>query len=174
MNQIKKWIYAFLPFIGSTAFALEGSFYDYPLKGIDFDQKPKAILLVNIASQCGLKSQLETLESLYQEYKERGLVVIGVPSADFLNQEPLDTEGVKSFCKLRYGVTFPLSAKTHVYGENAADLYKWLATYRAPKWNFHKYLFNEEGQLIRDFWPTTSPLSKKIIDKVEKLVSDQN
>ena len=172
MSQLKKWIFTFLPFVSSVTLALEGSFYDHSLKGVNFEQKPKVILLVNIASQCGLKSQLETLESLYQEYKDRGLVVIGVPSSDFLNQEPLDTEEVVTFCKLRYGVTFPIATKTHVSGQHANSLYKWLAGYRGPKWNYHKYLFDQQGSLVSDFWPTTSPLSKKIIDKIEQILSE--
>lgn len=168
-----RYILGLIPFL-SYAGSLQGSFYDFELDGVELESPPQAILLVNIASQCGLVAQLKDLEELYQKYKDRGLVVIGVPSADFLNQEPLDTKQVKSFCQLRYGVSFPIARKSHVTGSQALPLYQWLAQYNSPKWNFHKYLFNSQGHLVADFWPNRSPLSSKIEKKIFPLLSQSS
>ncbi|MFY7843043.1 MAG: glutathione peroxidase [Rhabdochlamydiaceae bacterium] len=135
------------------------------------DFKGKVILVVNTASKCGLTSQYADLEKLYQEYKDKGLVIIGVPSNDFGRQEPGHAEEIASFCQLNYGVTFFLTQKEHVSGKDAHPFYKWakkiLGFGTAPKWNFHKYLINKEGHLIDYFHSTTSPQSvrlKKAID----------
>ena len=165
-----KYLLGFIPFIGYSA-TLPGSFFDHELPGIKFDKPPKAILLVNTASKCGMAAQLKELEAVYQEYKERGLVVVGVPSSDFMSQEPLEDKDIASVCKLRYGVTFPLMKKSHVAGMEAISLYQWLSSYNRPRWNYHKYLFDAQGQLVTDFWPTTSVLSSKVINKIEETLS---
>lgn len=127
----------------------------------------KVLLIVNTASQCGFTSQYAQLEQLYQQYKEQGLVIVGVPSNDFGKQEPGSSADIAQFCQINYGVTFPLSAKEHVRGAQAHPFYLWAKTklgfWSTPKWNFHKYLVSREGELIDYFFSTTKPLSPRLI-----------
>ena len=132
--------------------------------------KGQLILIVNTASRCGYTDQYDDLEKLYSEYKERGLVVIGFPSNDFGGQEPGTEKKIKNFCRLTYGVKFPMYAKTHVKGENAEPLYKKLSEVsgQSPKWNFHKYLINRDGELIGSYRSSIEPYNRKIIEAIEK------
>ncbi len=138
------------------------------------DYQGKAILLVNTASQCGFTSQYEGLQTLYNAYKDRGLMVIAVPSNDFGGQEPLDNEEIKHFCETNYHVTFPIMQKVSVTGENAhpfyAKLNETLPFSSTPKWNFHKYLIDTDGQLVDWFSSVTSPTSERVIKAVEKVL----
>jgi glutathione peroxidase len=115
----------------------------------------KAILLVNVASQCGLTPQYTALEKLWTARRGEGLVVIGVPANDFGAQEPGTEEEIRGFCDLNYKVDFPMTAKEHVIGPDAHPLFKWVAAElgedAAPKWNFHKYLFNPDGSIAGTF-----------------------
>lgn len=134
--------------------------------------KGKALLIVNTASRCGFTSQYEGLEKLYTTYEEKGLVVIGVPSNDFGEQEPGSSQEIANFCKLNYGVTFPMTSKEVVSGDTAHPFYQWakkqLGFGTAPKWNFHKYLINRKGELVDYFNSTTSPESDRIKKAIEK------
>ena len=136
------------------------------------------LLIVNTASKCGFTGQYEGLEKLYNTYKDRGLVVIGVPSNDFGAQEPGSSEEIANFCKLNYGVSFPMTSKEIVSGDNAHPFYKYakatLGFGTAPKWNFHKYLVNRKGVLIDHFHSTTSPDSKRIITAIESALDESN
>lgn len=129
----------------------------------------KVILIVNTASRCAFTGQYETLEKLYADYKDRGLVVLGFPSNDFGNQEPGSEAQIKDFCRMTYGVKFPMFAKTQVTKSNAAPVYRALgeAAGRYPKWNFHKYLIGRDGQLIDDYLSWTSPESKTVRKAIE-------
>jgi glutathione peroxidase len=139
--------------------------------------KGKVLLVVNTASQCGFTSQYTGLEKLYKDYKDRGLVVIGVPSNDFGGQEPGSSEEIAKFCKLNYGVSFPMASKEVVSGDGAHPFYGWakstLGFGTAPKWNFHKYLVDKNGKLIDHFNSTTGPDSQSLVDAVEKALSEQ-
>lgn len=130
----------------------------------------KVILVVNTASKCGLTYQYEGLEKLHQEYSDQDFVVLGFPSNDFFGQEPGTEKQVQDFCKLTYGVKFPMFEKTVVKGDEAHAFYQALGeqsgTY--PRWNFHKYLIGRNGQLIEDFGPRTKPYSKKLITQLKK------
>ena len=128
----------------------------------------KYILFVNVASECGFTPQYEGLETLSEQYKDQ-LVVIGFPCDQFGGQEPGDSEEIKSFCKLRYGVNFPLSEKIEVKGTNQHSIYKWLSNKKlngakssSVKWNFQKYLIDPEGQFVDYYYSVTKPLSTKI------------
>ena len=136
------------------------------------DYHGKVILLVNTASKCGFTKQYSELEALYQEYKDKGLVVIGVPSNDFMNQEPGTEEDILAFCQLNYGVTFPLTKKYVVSDKDAHPFFVFateqLGYWSKPKWNFQKYLIDRQGHLVTYFFPTTSPQSSKLIQAVEK------
>lgn len=132
----------------------------------------KVILIVNTASQCGFTPQYAGLDKLYATYKDRGLVVLGFPSNDFANQEPGTENEIQAFCRLSYGVKFPMFAKTRVLKRNADPLYRRLgqAAGKYPRWNFHKYLISRQGQLVASYSSFTRPLSKKLIRRIESLL----
>ena len=135
--------------------------------------KGKKILLVNVASQCGLTPQYSDLEKLYQKYSDN-LIVLGFPSNDFLRQEPGSNEGIANFCAKNYSVTFPLFEKIKVKGSKKHAIYQWLTdpkqngwNKKKPSWNFTKYLINENGKLIKRFSPRTLPLSDEITSLIK-------
>ena len=123
----------------------------------------KTVLIVNTASKCGLTPQFEGLEKLYQKYKEKGLVILGFPCNQFANQEPGDEKSISEGCLLNYGVTFPMFTKIDVNGDNAHKLYKFLKQQLGGifgnkiKWNFTKFLVDQNGQPVKRFSPFTKP-----------------
>lgn len=134
----------------------------------------KAILVVNVASRCGLTPQYEKLEQLQREYADRGLQVIGFPCNQFMGQEPGSAEDIKEFCSMTYGVTFPLMEKTKVNGRNAHPLYKVLKSTPDAEnqtgrvqWNFEKFLISPDGQIHR-FRPRTEPDDPRVIEAIEQ------
>ena len=133
----------------------------------------KVLLVVNTASKCGNTPQYDGLEKLYSEYSEQGLVVLGFPSNDFFGQEPGTEEEIKEFCRLTYGVGFPMFEKISVKKKNAHPFFAQLAevsgTY--PKWNFHKFLIGRDGKFITDFSPRTKPYDKKIVTALENALA---
>jgi len=141
--------------------------YDFSFRSIDGGPLPlssfkgKALLVVNVASQCGLTPQYEGLEALWKANRDKGLVILGVPANDFGSQEPGTEKEIKTFCETRFAVDFPMTAKEHVIGQDAHPLYKWVATElgdaAAPKWNFHKYLFGRDGAIAGTFGSRTTP-----------------
>jgi glutathione peroxidase len=136
--------------------------------------KGKAVLVVNTASKCGLTPQYKGLEALWQGYKAKGLVVLGVPSNDFGAQEPGSEEEIQAFCQVRYGVDFPLTTKEHVIGATAHPLYQWvtkeLGEAAAPKWNFHKYLIGKDGKLLATFGSRTDPEAPELKQAIEAAI----
>lgn len=133
------------------------------------DYKGKVILVVNSASYCGFTRQYDGLEALYAKYKARGLVVLGFPSNDFGAQEPGGDKEIAKFCRLTYGVKFPMYSKSHVVGPDANPLFKQLAaiTGQAPQWNFHKYLIDKKGN-VSSFNSETEPNDPRLIAAIEK------
>jgi len=154
------------------------SAYDFSFTTIAGDPMPldqfkgKTLLVVNTASKCGFVGQFDGLEALWKQYKDRGLVVIGVPSNDFGSQEPLQGEEIADFCRLNYGVSFPLADKTAVTGDEAHPFYRWAGEKAGllgrPKWNFHKYLIGPDGEFLDWFASTTKPGDEKIVSAIEK------
>jgi glutathione peroxidase len=134
----------------------------------------KVILVVNTASKCGNTPQYDGLESLYQEYTDAGLVVLGFPSNDFLGQEPGTEEEIQEFCRLTYKVKFPMFEKVTVKEGNAHPFYDQLAaaagTY--PTWNFHKYLIGRDGKLIAEFSPRTQPYDDKLLSNIKAALNN--
>ena len=132
----------------------------------------KVILIVNTASKCAFTPQYEQLERLYDAYNGRGFVVLGFPSNDFGNQEPGSEKQIQDFCRVTYGVKFPMFAKTHVAKAHAGPLYRALgeAAGRYPSWNFHKYLLDREGRLVEDFASSTPPDSNSLVKAIEALL----
>ena len=168
----------FMFFFKNTATAnYEKKFYDFSIESItgeriNFnDYKNKAVLIVNTASYCGFTKQYDELQELWDLYKSKGLIVIGVPSNSF-NQEKNSNNDVKEFCEVNFNINFPLTTITEVKGENAHELFKWAKDNHGksavPKWNFHKILINKEGKVEDTFASFTNPMSKKIINKIRK------
>ena len=156
------------------------SLYDLKINSINGDvlnlssMKGKTILLVNVASKCGFTKQYDELQKLYEEYQDKGLVIIGIPSNQFGGQEPGSETEIKYFCETNFNITFPMTSKYDVKGDGAHPIYLWAKeTYgksAVPKWNFHKILINKDGIIEDTFVSFTNPLSKKIINKLEKVL----
>jgi glutathione peroxidase len=155
-----------------------GSIYDIPVKDIDGKQttlKPyegKVILIVNVASKCGLTPQYKALQALYDKYKDKGLVILGFPCNQFNGQEPGTNEEIKQFCSSKYNVTFPLYDKIEVNGKNRHPLYVALAGPESPypgdiKWNFGKFLVGRDGKIVKRFEPRTTPDSAEVNSAIE-------
>ena len=154
-------------------------FYDFKIESItgetiDFNEyKNKVILIVNTASYCGFTKQYTDLQELWDKYKSRGLIVLGIPSNSF-NQEKNNNSEVKEFCKVNFDINFPLTTITEVKGDKAHDLFKWAKNNHGksaiPKWNFHKILINKEGKVEDTFTSFTNPMSKKLVGKIENIL----
>jgi glutathione peroxidase len=153
---------------------------NYKMKSIDGSEvdlnsyKGKVVLVVNVASKCGLTPQYKQLQELYDKYADKGLVILGFPCNQFLGQEPGNEEQIKTFCETKYGVKFPMFAKVDVNGDGACDLYKQLTSLELPpvgkgaiSWNFEKFLLNREGQPIARFSPRMKPDDAKVIEAIE-------
>jgi glutathione peroxidase len=141
--------------------------------------KGDVVLVVNTASRCGFTPQYKSLQELYLKYKERGFTILGFPSNDFAGQEPGSNEEIKKFCDLNYKVSFPMFVKDHVKGENKQEVYKYLteATSEQTKgeigWNFEKFLISKQGIVEARFGSFTNPMSTRIAEKIEKLLSEK-
>jgi len=159
------------------------SIYDFTVNDIDgspvkLDKyKGKVLLIVNTASKCGFTPQLDAMDKLYAEYKDQGLEILAFPSNDFAGQEPLEGEEIKQFCMTEYNAEYPIMDKVHVKGSKAVDLYQFLSDKKqngkvnsVPKWNFHKYLVNKDGQVVDYYYAITSPTSSKVKKAIEKLL----
>ena len=171
----------FMFFFKNTAVSnYEKVFFDFNIKSISGDiidlkeYKNKVVLVVNTASYCGFTKQYEDLQVLWEKYKSKGLIVLGIPSNSF-NQEKANDKDVKQFCEVNFNIDFPLTTIINVKGKDAHEIYKWAENNYGkaaiPKWNFHKILIDKEGKIIDTFNSFTNPLSKKIINKIEELLS---
>jgi len=157
------------------------NFFDFIVKGINGKEinlsiyKGKTIMIVNVASKCGFTKQYKDLQELWKRYKSKGLVVIGFPSNQFGAQEPGNDKDIKNFCEVNYNIDFPMVSKTEVKGENAHEIYKWALINHGkstvPKWNFHKILINSDGKVEDTYLSFVKPISKKIVNKIEKLLN---
>ena len=155
--------------------------YDFEIESItggkiDFSKyKNKVILLVNVASQCGFTKQYTDLQKLWETYKDKGLIVIGLPSNQFGAQEPGTNVEIQKFCKVNFDVNFPMTTKIDVKGENIEPIYKWaLENYgkkAIPKWNFYKILTNNDGKIQQTYSSMTNPMSKKITRDIEEILN---
>lgn len=161
-----------------TAYAA-GSIYDYQLKTIDGAPLPlagykgKAVLLVNVASQCGYTPQYAGLERIWEKYKDRGFVLLGIPANNFGRQEPGTEAEIKAFCTRKYSVTFPMASKISVTGEDAAPLYQYLgANAGSPRWNFTKYLIGRDGHIIRRFDSKVAPEAAELTAAIEAALAN--
>ena len=167
-------------FLNKTMSDNSKTFFDFKINSINGEELDlskfygKTILLVNVASKCGFTKQYDDLQKLYEDFQDKGLVVIGVPTNQFGGQEPGTESDIKNFCETNFNITFPMTSKYEVKGDNAHPIYIWAKdTYgksTVPKWNFHKILINKNGKIEDTFASFTGPLSKKIINKLDQIL----
>ena len=156
------------------------SIYDFTLNSIDGQPislksyKGKVVLLVNVASKCGYTPQYKGLEALYEKYKDKGFVIVGVPANNFMRQEPGTNEEIKTFCSRKYNVTFPMMSKVSVLGDDKTPLYRYLTDKDSDpkfagdiKWNFTKFLFDRNGNPVARFEPAVTPDSAEVQAAIE-------
>lgn len=163
---------------GGTA----GTAHDFAFTSIEGEPLPlasfrgKAVLVVNTASFCGFTPQYAGLQDVWERYRDRGLVVLGVPSNDFGGQEPGSEAEIKEFCEVNFDVDFPLTEKEHIVGPGAHPFYRWageqLGAAAAPRWNFHKYLVGPDGRLVAWFPTTTEPTAPEVSQAIESSLFD--
>ena len=168
-------------FMNKTNAKYEKIFFDLNIKSLDgknielSEFKNKAVLIVNVASNCGFTKQYSDLQELWETYKEDGLIVLGIPSNQFGGQEPGTNDEIKKFCEVNFNINFPMTDKVDVKGENAHEIYKWAKKNHGkstiPKWNFHKILINKKGKIVDTFVSFTNPMSKKVIKKIENILN---
>ena len=168
-------------FKSSIASNYEKLAYDFKFTDLDGSElnltefKNKVVVVVNVASQCGFTSQYEDMQKIWDVYQEKGLVVIGVPSNDFGNQEPGNSKEIKNFCEAKFGITFPMTEKVIVKGDKAHPFYLWAKANHGksavPKWNFHKIVIGKNGKIIDTFASITKPTSKRFIKSIEKALN---
>lgn len=158
-----------------------GNGHDFTFEALEGGELPlaqfrgKVVMVVNTASLCGFTPQYEGLQALYEKYRDRGFVIVGVPSNDFGGQEPGTAGEIKEFCETNFAIDFPLAAKAHVRGDDAHPFYRWAreeyGVIAAPRWNFHKYLLDGEGRLVDWFSTATEPGSHRVGSRIEEIIA---
>jgi len=179
-----KRLFVLMAVLGMTVLAAEKTVYDFTLNSIDGQPtalssfRGKVVLLVNVASRCGYTPQYTALESIYEKYKDRGFVIVGIPANNFGGQEPGTNQEIKTFCSAKYHVTFPMMAKVSVKGSDITPLYQFLTDKTAhPEtggeigWNFTKFLVGPDGQVIARFDSAVEPDSPQITQAIEKALA---
>jgi len=162
------------------------SIYDFKMKDIDGKEislemfKGKVVLVVNVASKCGLTQQYEGLQKIYSKYKDRGFMILGFPANNFKGQEPGTDAEIKAFCSIKFGVAFPMFSRISVLGENMHPLYRYLTGVETNpgfsgdiRWNFDKFLFSKDGKPVGRFHPKAKPESEEVIRAIEKELNQQ-
>ena len=180
-----KKLFVLFALLGTTAMATEKTIYDFTLNSIDGQPTPfsafkgKIVLLVNVASRCGYTPQYTALESIYEKYKGRGFVIVGIPANNFGGQEPGSNEEIKTFCAAKYHVTFPMMAKVSVKGSDITPLYQFLTDKTAHPdtggeigWNFTKFLVGPDGKVLARFDSKVEPDSPQVTSAIEKALAD--
>jgi glutathione peroxidase len=173
-----------LVFFAAAVIGTEKNVFDYALNTIDGQPAPlsayrgKVVMLVNVASRCGFTPQYTALEAIYEKYKDRGFVIVGIPANNFGAQEPGTNQEIKTFCQSKYNVTFPMMSKVSVKGDDKTPLYQYLTDKSAnPKtggdiqWNFTKFLVGPEGQIIARFEPKVTPDSPEVTGAIESALA---
>ncbi len=176
----KFGLFLLLSFAAGMAMAQSKSIYDFTMRSIDGQPtslksyRGKVVLLVNVASRCGFTPQYTGLEALYEKYKDRGFVIVGIPANNFAQQEPGTDDEIKKFCSSKYSVTFPMMSKVSVLGDDETPLYRFLTdksqnpqTGGDIKWNFTKFLFDRNGKPVARFEPAVTPDSPQVQSAIE-------
>ena len=172
---------AMISFFGNKVTAnYEKLAYDFQFKDLDgsalslSEYKGKVIIAVNVASQCGFTKQYEDMQNIWDKYQAKGIVMLGIPSNDFGNQEPGTSKEIKNFCEAKFGITFPMTEKVIVKGLEAHPFYIWArenyGKSAIPKWNFHKIIIDQDGKIAATFSSITKPSSKKFIEVLDRLI----
>ena len=179
LNKIKYLLLIIImPFFTTN---LSGNYdklaYDFNFNDLDgstlnlSEYKNKVIVVINVASQCGFTNQYEDMQKIWDKYQNKDFVLLGVPSNDFGKQEPGDNKDIKNFCESKFGITFPMTEKVSVKGDEAHPFYKWAKENHGksavPKWNFHKIIVGKTGKIVDTFASITNPSSKKFIKALE-------
>jgi glutathione peroxidase len=172
--------------MAGSLMAAARSVYNFTLRSIDgkpvslSEYHGKVLLLVNVASKCGYTPQYAGLESLYEKYKSRGLVIVGIPANNFASQEPGTNAEIKKFCSNKYNVSFPMMSKVSVLGEDKTPLYAFLTDKAVNpqiggdiKWNFTKFLFDRDGKPVARFEPAVTPDSPQVVSAVEAALNNK-
>src|SRR5580692_1790685 len=174
----------FLMFFTTALMAADRSVYDFTLNSIDGQPAPlasykgKIVLLVNVASRCGFTPQYSALEAVYEKYRERGFVIVGIPANNFAGQEPGSNQEIKTFCTTKYHISFPMMSKVSVKGADKDPLYQFLTDKSANpqtggdiQWNFTKFLIGPDGRVITRFEPDVTPDSPQVTAAIEKALA---
>ncbi len=181
--MLKKYflIFTMFSFFTNLSAQYTNLAYNYTFDGIDGNKiileeyKGKIIVIVNVASRCGYTPQYEGLQKLYTDYKNKNLVVVGVPTNNF-KQEPGSNKEIKDFCETNFGINFPMTEKTNVIGNSAHPFYKWAKENYGigaiPKWNFHKIVIGKDGKVLDTFASFTKPTSSKFLKTIEKEIKN--
>jgi glutathione peroxidase len=177
---------AVMMILGTTLMAADKTVYDFTLNSIDGQPTPlssyqgKVVLLVNVASRCGFTPQYDALEAVYEKYKDRGFVIVGIPANNFGAQEPGTNQEIKTFCSSKYHVTFPMMAKVSVKGSDITPLYQFLTDKNAhPKtggeigWNFTKFLVGPDGRVVARFDSAVKPDAPEVTAAIEKELANR-
>ena len=182
LNKIKHFLLIFMiSLIGNNTSAdYEKLAYDFAFKDLDGSElslaefRDKVIIVVNVASQCGFTNQYEDMQKIWEKYQAKGVVMLGIPSNDFGQQEPGSNKEIKNFCEAKFGITFPMSEKVSVKGSEAHPFYIWAKENHGksavPKWNFHKIIIDRTGKVAETFLSITNPSSKKFDEIIKKLI----
>ena len=167
-------------FFGKAMSNNSTTIFDFKINSIDGKEldlskfNGKTLLIVNVASNCVFTKQYSDLQKLYELYKDKGLIVLGIPSNQFGGQEPGSEADIKDFCETNFDINFPMTSKYNVKGNDAHPIYVWASETHGkstiPKWNFHKILINKEGKVEDTFASFTNPMSKRIINKIEEIL----
>ena len=171
-----------ISFLGNNATAkYEKLAYDFTFKDLDGSElslakfKNKVIIVVNVASQCGFTSQYKDMQKIWENYQAKNVIMLGIPSNDFGQQEPGTNKEIKNFCEAKFGITFPMTEKVSVKGEEAHAFYKWAKENHGksavPKWNFHKIIIGKDGKIVDTFASITNPSSKKFVVALENALN---
>jgi len=181
MNKIFLFLIIMFSFFSKVSANYSTLAYEFSFNSLDGsmikleDYKDKIVVVVNVASRCGYTPQYEDLQNLWSNYKEKGLVVIGVPTNNF-KQEPGSNGEIKDFCETNFGIDFPMTEKIDVLGKNAHPFYKWAKKNHGisaiPKWNFHKIIIGKNGKIIETFASFTKPSSNKFIKTIEEEIKN--
>ena len=181
MNKIIVIILIMFSFFNSATANYSQLAYEFNFKSINgemiklSDYKDKVVVLVNVASRCGFTRQYDDLQSLWTNYRDKDLIVIGIPTNDF-KQEPASNADIKDFCEQNFNINFPMTEKINVLGKNAYPFYKWAKENHGkgavPKWNFHKIIIGKNGKVADTFASITNPSSKKFVNFIENQIKN--
>jgi glutathione peroxidase len=181
MKTIITFFFIMFGFLNNASANYTKLAYDFQFKGIDgkiiklSNYQNKVIVVVNVASRCGFTNQYDDLQKLWTSYRDKGLVIVGIPTNNF-KQEPGSNSEIKDFCETNFDISFPMSEKTNVIGNDSHPFFNWAKENyglgAVPKWNFHKIIIGKDGKVANTFASITNPSSKKFINSVEKEIKN--